>query len=56
MAGSRADVAAIGRKTLDFPVKRVYTGHCTGEKGYAVLKETLGDRLQPIRTGMVLEL
>ena len=56
MAGSRADVTALARKTLEFPVRVAYTGHCTGAKGYSVLKETMGDRLQPIRTGTVLEL
>ena len=33
-----------------------YTGHCTGEEQYAVLKEILGDRLYAIRTGSVVEI
>lgn len=33
-----------------------YTGHCTGQDQYAVLKTILGDRLHAITTGMVLEL
>ena len=33
-----------------------YTGHCTGQEQYAVLKTILGDRLHAITTGMVLEL
>ena len=32
-----------------------YTGHCTGQDQYAVLKTILGDRLHAITTGMVLE-
>lgn len=32
-----------------------YTGHCTGQDQYAVLKNILGDRLHAITTGMVLE-
>ena len=32
-----------------------YTGHCTGQEQYAVLKTILGDRLHAITTGMVLE-
>lgn len=33
-----------------------YTGHCTGQDQYAVLKTILGDRLHAVTTGMVLEL
>ena len=33
-----------------------YTGHCTGEEQYAVLKEILGDRLHAISTGSVVEI
>ena len=32
-----------------------YTGHCTGEKQFAVLKEHMGDRLQALSTGAVYE-
>ena len=33
-----------------------YTGHCTGQAQFDVLKTILGDRLQAISTGAVLEL
>lgn len=33
-----------------------YTGHCTGEEQYQVLKEFLGNRLNAISTGSVIEL
>ena len=33
-----------------------YTGHCTGAEQYAVLKEILGDRLNAISTGAVVEI
>ena len=32
-----------------------YTGHCTGSKQYAVLKERMGQRLQNLSTGVVIE-
>lgn len=32
-----------------------YTGHCTGEKQFAQLKEIMGDRLQRISAGYVFE-
>ena len=33
---------------------RYYTGHCTGQAQYAVLQETLGDRLAYLSTGSVV--
>ena len=35
---------------------RYYTGHCTGQEQYAVLKQTLGPRLDYLSTGTVLEI
>ncbi len=55
MGGSKSDVQAIGTEMLDYPVDRYYTGHCTGEKAYAVLKGVMGDRLQSIATGTAIE-
>lgn len=37
-------------------VQKVYTGHCTGEKAYDILKEELGDMAEQLHTGMVIEL
>ena len=33
-----------------------YTGHCTGEHAYTLMKEIMGEKLQKISTGGVLEL
>lgn len=33
-----------------------YTGHCTGEKQYRILKSVIGERLHAITTGATLEL
>jgi 7,8-dihydropterin-6-yl-methyl-4-(beta-D-ribofuranosyl)aminobenzene 5'-phosphate synthase len=35
---------------------RYFTGHCTGQEQYAVLKEALGDRIGYLHTGTVIEL
>lgn len=35
--------------------RRYYTGHCTGEAQYALLKRVLGHQLNPISTGMIIE-
>ena len=38
-----------------FPT-RYFTGHCTGSEQYDVLKEALGDRLNNLHTGTVIDL
>ena len=45
----------IGRTLLEYPAV-YYTGHCTGEAQYARLKALMGDRVQKISTGTLLEL
>ena len=32
-----------------------WTGHCTGDKQYELLKETMGNRLQRLSTGVILD-
>lgn len=60
----RVDVSAPhGRRLLEQAAYRMfasgtlfYTGHCTGEAQLAFLKERLGDRLQEMHTGSVIEI
>ena len=35
-------------------VEEIVTGHCTGERGFQILKEVLGARAKQLRTGLVL--
>ena len=39
------EVRALARRLRDTGVERVLTGHCTGERGFALLREELGDVL-----------
>jgi len=56
MAGSKREVEDVGRKTLSYPVEKVYSGHCTGQKAYRVLKGVMGEKLDQIHTGIVIDL
>ena len=35
---------------------RYFTGHCTGERGFALLREELGAQVTQFSTGLVVEL
>lgn len=56
MRGKPEDVRALGKRLYDLNVKHIYTGHCTGNPAYKILKETLGERLQYFSTGTIVEL
>lgn len=51
IAGCKEDILFIADELLRNGVGRVYTGHCTGEGAYAILKERLGDKLGRLQTG-----
>jgi len=44
-SGSKEEVSQIGKKLLEFPVKRVFTCHCTGSHAFPVLKGAMGEKL-----------
>ncbi len=55
----RSDEAEIRRMAevlRDSTLQLVVTGHCTGDKPYKLLKETLGDRLSQLSAGRVIEI
>ena len=37
-------------------IGRIYTGHCTGDPGFAILKEELGEAITYMSTGTVIEI
>lgn len=47
-----ACLTAAARQLLAFPT-RYYTGHCTGQAQFAILKQQMGSRLQAFQTGSV---
>lgn len=50
-----AQLRAWGRAMANFDTV-FYTGHCTGQAQFEVLKDILGDRLHAISTGSVMEI
>lgn len=53
LAEPRERVINIGEKLRNIP--HIYTGHCTGKKGFGVLKEVLGRQIEEFNTGKVFE-
>lgn len=56
MGEKRASIEAIGKRLLEFGVEKTYTCHCSGNWGFSVLKEMMGDRVTYFYTGMQVEL
>lgn len=49
------DVRALARRIRDTGVEAVYTGHCTGEGAFQILREELGQTVHPLSVGTVIE-
>ncbi|MGD9007504.1 MAG: MBL fold metallo-hydrolase [Desulfobacteraceae bacterium] len=51
IAGKPADIESVAGALLHAGVDAVYTGHCTGEEAYGILKGVMGDKLGRLHTG-----
>ena len=49
---SDEDVRALAAQIRETGIENIYTGHCTGQRAFDLLKEELGDRIHQIYTGM----
>lgn len=49
------EVYALGQRLAKSGVEEIVTGHCTGERGFQILKEVLGERAKQLRTGLVID-
>ena len=56
MAGSKEDIEELGRAILEYPIEKVYTGHCTGAKAYRILSEVMGAKLEYLAAGCQIEI
>lgn len=53
---SKEEVRALAERIRGTGIRKIYTGHCTGESAFAILKEELGGCAEQIYTGMEMEL
>ena len=52
---SKEEVRNVARNILDTGIDYVCTGHCTKDRAYGIMKEILGDRLQQLHVGLIVE-
>lgn len=45
-------VRALAERIRQTGIEKIYTGHCTGERAFAILKEELGEQVNQLWTGM----
>lgn len=50
------EVSELARRLADMGVEHIYTGHCTGDPAYAILKKILGEQIGYLGTGTVIEI
>jgi 7,8-dihydropterin-6-yl-methyl-4-(beta-D-ribofuranosyl)aminobenzene 5'-phosphate synthase len=48
---SSKEVEIIGKRMCNYPIIKIYTGHCTGIKPYLILKSFLGVKIEYFATG-----
>jgi 7,8-dihydropterin-6-yl-methyl-4-(beta-D-ribofuranosyl)aminobenzene 5'-phosphate synthase len=56
MAESQETVTKIVEFFQRLPVEKIYTGHCTGNEAFKILKNVLKHKLEPFRTGSVFQI
>ena len=52
---SGEEVKALAERVKETGIKRIITGHCTGEEAFRILKNELGDIAEQMYTGMEME-
>ena len=52
---SESEVRALAEGIRKTGIDRIYTGHCTGDKAFRILKQELGDKVFQLHVGMEIE-
>ena len=50
-----AEILALAEGIRSTGISSVYTGHCTGDHAFDLLKETLGESVHKLHAGLVME-
>ena len=50
-----SEVLALAKRIEETGIEMVYTGHCTGNRAYGILKENLGEICSQLSVGLVIE-
>lgn len=53
---SKDEVEVFADRLKQSKVQKIYTGHCTGENSYKILKDKFGDKIEKFESGLVIEL
>lgn len=53
---SEEEVRSLAERIRGTGIRKIYTGHCTGQRAFEILKEELGDCAEQIYTGMEIRL
>lgn len=54
-SAKESEVRELAKRIEATKIEKVYTGHCTGQNSYNILKEELGDKIEQLRTGLTIE-
>ena len=50
-----SDVLSLAQTVKKLGIEKIYTGHCTGDKAFDILKKELGDKLVQLKVGLEIE-
>ncbi len=52
----KKNIVELGERLLKYNIEKTYTCHCTGDRGFKILKGVMGDKIGYFKTGDELEL
>ena len=52
---SAEEVRALAERIKATGIEKVYTGHCTGQKSFDILRSELGEKAEQLSVGLVME-
>lgn len=56
MIDSQKEINTIAKEIQMYPIRKIYTGHCTTPKAFRLLKKSLNEKLNSFSTGSIIEI